>query len=258
MIQKYHSSQLSNEAYHARAGLSSSGVRAFMRSPAHYEVYKNSSSDSDALRNGSLLHAMILEPETVDTDFAVAPNVDRRTKAGKEAYQEFVESSKDKTIIKPDDFNRIEEAVFEFNRSEYAKLLTGGNAEMSFFSNINGVTVKARPDYIYIDHLGVATVYDVKSTRSAHEDEFARSAYKYSYHIQAAFYKLVLESLGYTVADFIFLAIESNAPFGVNPFRFSNETMEKATFEVNKAIQDFKNCKDFSVAYPYRSEPITI
>ena len=40
---------------------------------------------------GTVVHKMLLEPHTFDNEFAVAPLVDRRTKDGKAAYQDFLD-----------------------------------------------------------------------------------------------------------------------------------------------------------------------
>jgi hypothetical protein len=41
---------------------------------------------TDAMKQGSLVDCLITEPQNFDRKYVVAPKVDRRTKAGKEAW----------------------------------------------------------------------------------------------------------------------------------------------------------------------------
>ena len=59
---------------------------------------KNLSTDfvPDSTHKSGLMtaaHKYMLEKEDFYSEFSIAPNVDRRTKAGKEQWQQFLESS---------------------------------------------------------------------------------------------------------------------------------------------------------------------
>jgi hypothetical protein len=81
---------LSNEEYHNSAGISKSGLSLLRKTPAHYATrYINGAQEpaTKAMVIGSAFHCFTLEPFIYDELFAVAPNVDRRTKAGKEKWE---------------------------------------------------------------------------------------------------------------------------------------------------------------------------
>jgi hypothetical protein len=93
----YVSRELSNEEYHAdTSAISKSGLDLVHRSPAHYYAAKldpdrpAEKKDTPALRFGRAFHTLVLEPDLFFQEYAVLPEkVDRRTKAGKEAWAEF-------------------------------------------------------------------------------------------------------------------------------------------------------------------------
>ena len=90
--------------YQALAALNYSGAKELLKSPAHYQTWLAApQKESAALRVGSAVHAAVLEPGHYAADFAVAPDVDRRTKEGKEKWAEFQTLHAGKTILTTDE-----------------------------------------------------------------------------------------------------------------------------------------------------------
>ena len=54
---------------------------------------------TQALDFGKAFHSKILEPELFDNEFYFMPKIDRRTKVGKEEYQDFIDNNSDKTVL---------------------------------------------------------------------------------------------------------------------------------------------------------------
>lgn len=78
------------------------------RSPAYYRYVKeNPKEQTLAMLLGSVFHKLVPEPETFTAEYAVCPAVDRRTKAGKEVYQAFVNSLNDLCRRKRYGFKRL-------------------------------------------------------------------------------------------------------------------------------------------------------
>lgn len=66
----------------------------------HFQYRKNHPLEqTTALLVGSAVHKMVLEPETFDSEFVIAPDINRRTKNGKEEYADFLKSAAGKSII---------------------------------------------------------------------------------------------------------------------------------------------------------------
>ena len=69
------------------------------KSPAHFKYWlDNKPEPTAAMQLGSAIHSAILTPLEFTKNYVVAPDIDKRTKAGKEAWAKFVEENT-KTII---------------------------------------------------------------------------------------------------------------------------------------------------------------
>ncbi len=71
--------------YHALERLSNSAIGSLQKSPAHFRA-KDWSKPSKAMRIGSGVHTLVLEPHLASVLLPVAPVVNKRTKAGKEEW----------------------------------------------------------------------------------------------------------------------------------------------------------------------------
>lgn len=77
---------MTNAQYHAAEGVSKSDLDLVHISPAHYKARKGNTAQTPAMLIGSALHKLVLEQESFDKEFAVLPEIDRRTKEGKALY----------------------------------------------------------------------------------------------------------------------------------------------------------------------------
>jgi len=197
--------------------LSYSALKAFAKSPNHYLQYVSGErTESDAMKLGSLLHCMLLEPTEVDARFVQAPDVNLRTKAGKEEAAAFAEANADKTVVKPDQWQIADTMRIAVQDHPLALDLLKGLPEHKLEGDIEGV-----PFVGYADCLGEFVV-DVKTTRDASPQGFRREASNFDYHLQAAIYKRL------SGRDFKWVAVENVAPFNVAVYTPSDESMEAA------------------------------
>ncbi|NBR90787.1 MAG: hypothetical protein EBS68_12910, partial [Rhodobacteraceae bacterium] len=89
--------------YHAVDAIGSSTVRALIAStPAHAKYALSHGEQSESMALGTAVHAAILEPHTFLQQIAIAPDVDRRTKEGKERWGSFQETAAGRTVITHD------------------------------------------------------------------------------------------------------------------------------------------------------------
>jgi hypothetical protein len=95
--------QITNEEYHSLPSISATGLKTFLKSPAHFKAQKGNNEDTPAFRAGRMIHSGVLEPETFydnygliepDTFLHLFPvcDVDRRTKEGREKWNSIVAS----------------------------------------------------------------------------------------------------------------------------------------------------------------------
>ena len=218
-------------AYHSDDAVGSSLARKLQSStPMHAKEMMETPMSSPALAAGSAVHAGILEPENDLAQAVVSPDVDKRTKAGKEEYATFAALNEGRCIITPDQAQQVDGMIAACNRDWRIKhcLSACKKREVSVFGEIGGFPAKARLDAWN----GHGMVCDLKSTRDLACD-FEKSIANFGYGLQAAWYRAVLrsamESSGRMLPDdfsFVFLVVESVAPFGTAVYRMSDEVMD--------------------------------
>lgn len=246
---------MTNDAYHANDAISASGLKLIGRSPLHYwaayiDPNREPREETPALRLGTAIHAAILEPLRYAAEYAVAPQVDRRTKDGKETWAAFVEEceAKGRTVISAEDHATCMSISERLNRHPAASVLfRSGVAETSMFwvDPETEVVCKCRPDWLI---KGVACV-DVKSTTDASASQFARSVWNYEYHMAAAWYLDGMKiCLGADAPSaFIFAAFEKDAPHAVAFYNADAEMIELGRAEYRRRLRIYAACKRSNV-----------
>jgi hypothetical protein len=252
---------ISFDAYRAIDAISSHGLMLVEQSPAHFrqsQLAPRESSPAQAL--GTLVHLLTLEPEREAHEVAVAPELDRRTKAGKEAYDAFHVESQGKLIVTADDLARaraIREAVMAqpFARA----LLADGQAETTLLwrDQETGVDCKARPDWLCAGH---QVVLDVKTARDASADAFARAAGSYAYHLQAALYLDALGQCGLGERTFVFLVVETEPPYAVALYQLDEAALHAGRIRYRRALAHYAECLASGLwpGYPTEIQPLSL
>lgn len=209
---------MSFEDYQKAEGISRSELFEITKSPLHFKyMLENPKEPTRSLVFGSAVHKYILEPEDFFNEYSIMQNFDRRTRAGRELYEDFIGLNKDKKIIEEEDFEIIKEMADVVLNNRFAKRLLTGEHEKTFFwvDKETGEKCKCRPDCI--SKIGEQLVLvDYKTTDNAETESFMRSAIKFGYDLQAGMYsESVKENTGYD-CPFIFIAQEKKPPYAVN------------------------------------------
>jgi exodeoxyribonuclease VIII len=241
--------------------ISKSGLDLINRAPAHYyERYLNPKAipqkETPALIIGSAVHCAVLEPKEFGKRYAVGPRVDKRTKAGKEEWEQFLQTSAGYIQLDSETATlceRIMEAVRAFPASKY--FLKEGTAEqtITWTDEAIGVDCKARLDWLTPDNI----IVDLKTTDDASPRGFAQSVRKYRYDVQAAFYSDGLEqATGRTCEGFFFIAVEKSAPFLCAVYYISADDIQEAREKYQKNLLTYRMCKESGIWNGY-SEIVT-
>jgi len=215
------------EQYHADPStVSKSGLDLIARTPLHYwaahlDPDRPEREDTPAFVEGRAVHALALEGrEVFDRQFAVAPRVDRRTKAGKEDWQAWADAHASHTILTAEQSERVEAMHAGLQRHEGARRYLGadGDAEVSIYwtDEATGVACRCRPDKIVpIPGTDEVVLVDLKTTRDGLDDEtISRTLARYRYHVQAAWYVDGARAAGLAVRAFALVFIEKSRPHG--------------------------------------------
>jgi exodeoxyribonuclease VIII len=101
--------------------------------------------------------------------------------------------------------------------------------------------MKCRPDAI-IGPLNL--IIDLKTTDDASPKAFGRSAMKYRYDVQAAFYIDLYEAhYNCKCEGFIFIAVEKTPPFGVGVYVIEDEDIERGRVKYKPDLERWREAK---------------
>lgn len=249
---------MTNREYHADPAISKSDLDQIHRSPLHWQYRKaHPPEQTPTLLVGSAVHKMILEPSGFADEFAVAPETDRRTRVGREAYQAFQESAAGKTVITPELYQLCTDMAEALHHCQTARqLLTGGRAEQSFFWDDarTGIRCKCRPDY-----LRDGFCVDYKTTQDASPEAFQKAAYRYRYPVQAYWYLHGLGKNGLSGLDFVFIAQEKEPPYAAAVYYADELFLQLGQQEAAADLETLAKCRSTGIysGYPEEILPLT-
>ena len=228
--------------YHKLERLSPSGIGALLRSPAHYQAQREewaTREPSKALRIGSAVHLLVLEPELVPTMLPVAPTVPKRSNADKATWAEWEASLAPGALRLTADERETAEsaaaAVLTHEGIRRAELLKG-RAEVSILWEQDGAPCKARPDLI----TERGFVVDLKTTEDA--ADFERSVAQYSYHRQAAWLQMAAAAADIECKGVVFIAVEKTAPYGIRTVILDSIALVQGEREIERALAAYRAC----------------
>lgn len=226
--------------YDATPALNYSGAKILLQSPLHYKQYLTAErKETTALRVGSLTHAKVLEPINALNNFTIAPDVDRRTKDGRLAYELFIANAQGKTVVTTDEW-QLADTVAQSMQAAIKRLgVIFIATEFMFVTEIYGVPVKCAIDAVGDDGF----IYDLKSTEAADPRSFLRSCQTYRYNLQAYLYRMAYEiAFGVRLDGFRFIATEKESPNATACYTLGAEIMTNAAFDFETAIKSYKAC----------------
>ena len=238
--------------YRAFPALNQSAAKLLVtNSPAHYQAYMNTErEETKALRFGTFVHSAILEPQTLNDLYATAPDVDKRTKDGKEQWAAFATANAGKTILD------AEESAIGHLVASHARLALNHHGvkfdatEVMYHVDYNGIPLKAAIDGVAGDYL-----WDIKTTGAGEATPagMLKSIRAYRYNLQAYWYRLVYElATGKRPLGFRFLFVEKEPPFATAVCEIGPELMSYAISDFEKAVNLYRDCTASGVwpAYP--------
>lgn len=244
---------MTEREYREMPGIRRSDLFKILESPEKFKYYlEHPEPPTKALAFGSLFHAMVLEPETVERDFAVAPNVDRRTKFGKDMFAKFEKDSYGKIAVAQDMVDLAVEMRDAVAKHELASKLLRGQHEVAFSwkDDITGEMVKCKVD-VFREFEDKVRIVDLKSTENAETEAFTKAAINMGYDMQAAMYSKIVEQCTGKRVDFIFLAVEKKPPYAINILEADGPLMVYGYDKYRKCIGDYSLCKKDGNWYGY-------
>lgn len=255
---------MTNADYHGDVSrISKSGLDKIAKSPAHYfakylDPNRVKEEPTKALIDGKAVHAAVLEPEVFARDYVLAPKVDRRTKEGKQVWEDFQNINAGKEIISLDTYEmcqRICDAVRSHVSASY--LFKSGKAEQTIFwdDNETGAPCKMRADWISSE----GYIVDLKTTEDASAYSFGRSAHNYRYDVQAAFYSDgFYRATGNPAQAFIFIAVEKEPPYAIGVYFMDQQVYELGREKYKRDLQTYMDCRKSGIWPGYDPEAMPL
>ena len=228
--------------------------------PAHYRHrIDNPPKRTAAMIFGSAFHA-----ETLGTaELAPFDGASWNSKAGEAFLVEHPDHG-DTVAVLARDAPAIKAMAAAVRRHPLARrALSGGKPEQALFAQRSdlGIWLRCKVDYLAGAAGGRLIVTDLKSTESAHESEFATSAGKYAYDLQADATAYLARTLGLARhVTMIFVAVEVDPPHLVNVHEIDGDDMAQARAVNDVAEQAFARCLESGdwPGYPNRINRISL
>ena len=215
---------------------------AIATSPFHASWTPEAKTDT-ALIVGTVLHAMVLEPDTIVRWFMQCPQLDRRTKAGKATYEGLQATSAlmGQTLVQASEWELAEEmaSAIMSHDTAYDTLVQCRRREVSYFSEVRqDIWGKARIDAIAGD---ASIACDVKTVSCRVTDyELATAARSWGWPIQCAWYNRVREACGLNpIGEWRFICVEKSPPHAVRVVSMPDDAIEAAYGAIDVALTDW-------------------
>lgn len=266
---------LTNEEYHSGPGISKSGLwTIYTKTPAHYRFEEREEKSRAALDLGTATHIALLEPETFDTRVARGP-ADRRGNKWIDAQN--WATANGAILLTEGDCYRVSRIRDAGERCDVLRQVRqGAIIEASGYATCpqTGVLMRCRPD-AYNPALGM--ILDLKTAREGGPRGFQKATAEYGYHMQEAFYSDVwnaaCDAEGSTPyrngsSSFVFVVIESAAPFLVSTYELKPGAVEEGRKAYQAALTKYATCLERErlgmplahawPGYPPEPEPLDI
>lgn len=213
---------------------------------------------------GSALHCAFLEPHKFDDDFAVTPKVDRRTKAGKEQYEEFLANLNGRTAIDEETYQEVIEAAQQLRShrriNQWMGLATPDGIEREYQYDLYGLDFQSKLDVV-IPPLGL--ILDLKTVPDIRPHKMRFQFHDFGYHIQAAVYRLANFVETGEFYRFIFIAIEKRTPstrgmpFKIALYELDGDSISRGEMEAKSLVDDYlSRSRSGDWRIPYCTEEI--
>lgn len=214
--------------YLGENALSSSAAKDLYKSPkTYFNKSKQVNADVPALREGRLIHTVVLEEDKLNDKYDFVDIGGRNTKVFKEARQ--VSLNKGKEAMLQSELYMARSLCNDIRFNSYAnELFTDGIAETPAIGELFGVPFRAKADYLKEGHL-----VDLKTTGKL--DGWEKTAkYVWHYDMQGWIYSKL-----FNVDRFTFVVIEKGTG-NIGIFELSEETKELGGNKVRQCVNTYR------------------
>lgn len=236
-------SDMSDRDYHADASLSASGAKLLLppSCPAKFrERMDNPPEPKPHFDFGHVVHALVLGK---GADLAVIDAPDWRGKYAREARDKAHAGGQIPVLAS--EYAVAETMCHEVRCHPVAgDLMADGDAETSLFATDpdTGVKLRARPDWM-TQQDGRLYLLDLKTCADANPATFGRTAEKWGYYLQFAWYVAVVRLLELDDSPaFLFVCVEKEPPHLVSVCELDMDAYLLGRKHMRQAINTYQRC----------------
>lgn len=242
--------------YRSKEGLSGSQV-SDLENPFKFKYYKENGKEvTDAMRFGSLVHCLILEPIEFETRYLVAPEglrFDERTAA----YKALLEEAGEREILKPDKYLEAKTMadVVKTQKTVANILKYKIEFEKEIFWIERGLPMKGKLD-MYIPELNL--ICDYKTTTNAKPDKFQWDLKDKGYLLQTLHYQIGMKTLqgADKVPSVIVIGQEKKAPYARSTVMVRQSWLDEVYGERERLLDTYEKCLETDIWPDYGDEGI--
>jgi len=246
--------------YHAqRSSLSASGIKTLTQHPPavfKWQLDNPRTESTDAQEFGSVVHELLFG---VGQGFDVIEADSFRTKVASEAAKE--SRANGRVPILTAKFTEAQAMVDSVKSHPVAGMLfSQGEAEQSMFwrDPETGAMLRLRCDWLPDPGGGRLIMVDLKTSKSADEESFGKSAADYGYATQSLHYREGAKALGlHDDPAFVFVVVEKEPPYLVNVIQLDVVADDIARAQRRAAIDTFARCME-SGRWPGYGEAVNL
>lgn len=253
--------EMSMEDYHQLPGANVSRLKMMRdKSPAHVLWERaHPTPQTEAQLIGSLAHEAVLQPSLFASRYIRGPEGDGRKKDVREAWAQLESEQPDMAILKPGHFDQAMSMRRAVEGHRIACRLLEGQAEQSAIwkDPETGVLCKGRFDLL---SSRTPTIVDLKSTKDASAENFARDIWNYRWHMQGAHYLTGAQELGFVAEHFIIVAVEKAPPHCIAVFDLEADVLALAAEQLQPLYRMWAKCEAEGIwpGYPEKVVPIGV
>ena len=241
--------------YRAINAVSSSFVKESIKSLKHaHSMLTRDSKPKPAYELGRLIHMAILEPDRYKQDVIETDILTKTLKAYKDLKKEHL----DKIILNKKETDMIHGIVEAIGTHTTApKTIKEGQAEVTILvmHPTLKMPLKGRLDFLNEDK---NYILDLKTAAQVSNPYFMNDACRYNYHVQAAFYLMLLNFLKSFGETYFLLAIEKEEPFDSILYEYGWESIGRGRDLIDEQLPKIKFAIENNEWPGFASEPLML
>lgn len=209
--------------------------------PSEFAYWRDSQHDDekDCFLVGQALDCLLLEPDKYNDRFAVGPVGNRQTKAGKEAWADFLKISCNHQILTASQGHLVSKMADALKNSQKVSDVFKHCQKAVLIADLFGFPCKGEVD-LWDGGKKTEHIWDVKQLKDVSRKGFKKAFIEWGYDIQATFYLSLAMSLGFEKTIFSFICVKNSPPYTVRVHSFEPKTKPRHDLLYNICLSEIQ------------------